>query len=332
MHVISNRIVFWLLQAAIEKNVDLSPVYEKYDFQPLALDSQTPLFSSGQFASLMRELFELTEDESAGYTDKPLRLGTFRMLCHATINCGNLRQALLRMMQYFKLLSDELDWSLKEQGEDAILVFEHHTKRPPINGYFVSCMFTIIWRWAAWMVDYPLLLNRVSFRFGSDGYQQELNAIFRTPLYFKQNQNQLVLPAHYLNLPVKQNSQSLTGFLQNSPECLLSHYQPDKSVSAQVKYQLGLLERVEPSTLTSIATHFNCSAQTLARRLKSEGHQFQEIKDKVRKEKAINLLLQTDLSIDNISAQLGFSEDSVFYRTFKKWTGVTPTQFRQQRN
>ncbi len=330
MHKISNKIVHWLLQGLTLKGFDLPSVYKTHSINLENLPTNESQLTSDQFATLMRTVYELANDESGGYTDKPLRLGTFRMMCHATVNCSNLRQALLRMMQYFRLISDELDWSLDESGEEAKLTFQHHSQSPPVNGYFVACMLTIIWRWSAWMVDYPLLLNRVYLAFSSEDFQNELQGIFKTTVYCQKNKNQLVIPSKYLNLPVKQNSQSLILFLQNTPECLLSNYQPDNSYSAQIKNILEDTESLESVTLSSLAEQFNCSTQTLARKLKNEGHQFQELKDKVRKNKAIDLLLKSELPISDISSQLGFSEDSVFYRTFKKWTGSTPSQYRQQ--
>jgi AraC-like DNA-binding protein len=330
MHLISNKIVNRFLQALVQDGVNLDDIYKSLSIEQNKLSQPGRLLTTETFAKLMRSVYELRNDESAGYTDKPLRLGTFRMMCHATINCSNLRQALLRMMAFFQLLSDEFDWSLIEQGEEAKLSFNHLSKKAPASDFFAVFMLVVIWRWSSWLADFPLLLNRVYIDNSDEGFHTELDSIFKAPIYFNKSKKQLVLPSHYLNLPVKQNSETLLPFLRNSPERLLSHYQSDNSISVQVKTQLELEDSLETISLSTIAEHFNCSAQTLARRLKNDGHLFLELKDKVRKAKAINLLIKSDLSISQISSQLGFSEDSVFYRTFKKWTGLTPKQFRQQ--
>ena len=336
MQLISNQIVNWQLQALKARGIDLSTVYQSVRVGERALSEQVlsesgAILTAEQFAMLMRKAFELVDDEAVGYTQKPLRVGTFRMLCHATINCTNLRRALIRMTEYFRLLSDEFDWSLSEQGEEAILTFDNAPNEIIANGYFTASMMTILWRWASWLIDTPILLNRVYFNFAGQKFSDELSEIYRTSVYFNQTQNQLVIPSHYLEKSVKQDAESLVPFLANSPECLLSHYQSDSSISVQVKLHLESLQEMDSATLDSVAEHFDVSGQTLARRLKKEGHQFQELKDKVRKSLAVNYLLRSDLSIAEISQQLGFSEDSVFYRNFKKWTGMTPTAYRQNR-
>jgi AraC-like DNA-binding protein len=41
-------------------------------------------------------------------------------------------------------------------------------------------------------------------------------------------------------------------------------------------------------------------------------------------------LANKDLSLLDVSLQLGFSESSTFYRAFKRWQNVTPGEYRQQ--
>jgi AraC-like DNA-binding protein len=330
MHQISNQIVKWQLQALKERGVDLSPIYQSVGINGSKLISEGRSLTAEQFAKLMRATFELVDDEAAGYTQKPLRVGTFRMMCHATIGCDNLRAATLRMINYFSLLSDEFNWELTEQGEEAILTINNAPNEFIHNGFFTASIMTILWRWASWMIDTPILLNRVHFKFSEQLIDEDLTGIYRSSVYFGQPSNQLIIPRHYLDLTIKQNNESLLPFLAHSPECLLSNYQSENSLSIQVKQHLESVEELDSATVDSVADSFQLTGQTFTRRLRKEGHQFIEIKDKVRKSRAVNLLLRSDLTISEISIKLGFSEDSVFYRNFKKWTGVTPSVYRQK--
>lgn len=57
-----------------------------------------------------------------------------------------------------------------------------------------------------------------------------------------------------------------------------------------------------------------------------------ELRQKMRVDKAVELLQTTDLSIDAISDQLGFSSSSYFRKIFKKYTKKTPTAVRKEAN
>ena len=71
------------------------------------------------------------------------------------------------------------------------------------------------------------------------------------------------------------------------------------------------------------------SRHTLYRKLKTEGVSFHELVDKVRKEKALELLKKKQHSLSEIAFLLGFSELSSFSRAFKKWTGSSPVNYNK---
>lgn len=95
------------------------------------------------------------------------------------------------------------------------------------------------------------------------------------------------------------------------------------SVQSFLKRSEGPLPR-----MGEVATAFNMSARTFRNRLRRHNTSFQTLLDKERHERATHLLRDTDKSIKEIAYMLGFQESSNFSRVFKKWTGVTPLDFR----
>ena len=74
------------------------------------------------------------------------------------------------------------------------------------------------------------------------------------------------------------------------------------------------------------------SERTLQRRLDEGGTTLRDLVEGVRKEAAQVLLADERLALTDVSARLGFSEFSAFARWFRRWSGVTPTQWRARRN
>ncbi|MNV93474.1 Urease operon transcriptional activator [compost metagenome] len=66
------------------------------------------------------------------------------------------------------------------------------------------------------------------------------------------------------------------------------------------------------------------------RRLAEAGLGFQAIADEVRQAIAASLLRNSPLSMDEIAERVGFSEGANFRKAFRRWTGLSPTQYRQQ--
>ncbi len=79
-----------------------------------------------------------------------------------------------------------------------------------------------------------------------------------------------------------------------------------------------------------IARDLGMSVRSLQQKLKKEGTTFQEILNLVRKEIAIRQLSNSNNNVTDVAFLIGFSDISVFSRNFKKWTGLTPTEFQKQ--
>ena len=60
----------------------------------------------------------------------------------------------------------------------------------------------------------------------------------------------------------------------------------------------------------------------------STGSSFKEYLNMVRIEESKRLLANTDYSIIDISLATGFEDQSYFSKVFKKFTGLTPKQYR----
>ncbi len=61
------------------------------------------------------------------------------------------------------------------------------------------------------------------------------------------------------------------------------------------------------------------------------GTSFSDLLSEFRYAVARRLLRTTDEPIENIVYLTGFSEPSTFYRAFKRWSGMTPVQYRERR-
>ena len=83
-------------------------------------------------------------------------------------------------------------------------------------------------------------------------------------------------------------------------------------------------------TVQQVADHLNVSVRTLQRKLKQEGFTFQEVMDQLRKDFAMDYLSRPELSVGEVAFLLSYAETSAFSRAFKRWTGMTPVEYREQ--
>lgn len=99
-----------------------------------------------------------------------------------------------------------------------------------------------------------------------------------------------------------------------------------RSVTEQILDYMG--DHSDVVTLKDIAAHFHYHPNYISALLHREtGRKFSEILLEKRMERAVLLMKNTPLSIEEIAAMLGYSNHSNFYKAFKEYYGVTPREF-----
>ena len=82
--------------------------------------------------------------------------------------------------------------------------------------------------------------------------------------------------------------------------------------------------------MKDLALRLDVHPKSLQRTFTRLGTSFQEVRDKVLREKALEILDKDRSALnEEIAELLGFSSAASFSRAFKRWTGVTPTEYRQ---
>jgi AraC-like DNA-binding protein len=100
-----------------------------------------------------------------------------------------------------------------------------------------------------------------------------------------------------------------------------------RGMSAQIRDYMLRNSYLGLVSLEGTAANFNMSVRTLQRRLKEEGITFEALADEVRKTIAIGYLKAGAHPVKEVSLMLGYNDLSNFTRTFKRWTGTTPSEY-----
>ena len=101
------------------------------------------------------------------------------------------------------------------------------------------------------------------------------------------------------------------------------------SVSAKVRHFLHAHQPQWP-LLDQVAEVLSMSRRTLLRKLESEKISYQQLLDEARNELACWYLRQSSLPLGHVAEKIGFSDQTNFSRSFKRWKGITPKDYRRQ--
>jgi len=149
------------------------------------------------------------------------------------------------------------------------------------------------------------------------------------PFRFAAFENQIIFPEVLLHRPLPGadplNHARLLGLCEQFAAEMAF-------VTTPVTQVMEILESTPSLTvsLSDVAAELGYSERGLRRQLERSGTSYRKLVDKVREQRARNLLSGSMQPVKAIAGALGFESSSNFARSFKRWTGLTPKAFRDQ--
>jgi AraC-like DNA-binding protein len=157
---------------------------------------------------------------------------------------------------------------------------------------------------------------------------QAIESLGAKPL-FNQSRTAFKIPASMLALPYKGQRCKPDSPSSEENDRWLSD--PSDTLAGSVKQVIRAYSGDRWLSALEVSEVAGTSLRTLQRRLSLESTSFSILLEEVRGELAVDLLENTDASISEIAAHLGYEDQANFSRAFRRWAGVSPTLFRSQR-
>ena len=324
---ISIDLVHEALLNAKAQHYDISVILNKAGIPLEILHSAKARVSVAQYAALWTVLADSMNDEFFGMDSHPMRRGSFRLLSRMLLQADTLEKALQQILQFFNLVLDDLHSTLMVQENFAyILIYDQkQTKRMFSYATYLMLIHSLL----CWLSGQRILLNQIQLKCAAPLEDFDYKVRFCEQIEYQASENYIQFDAAYLHLPVKQDQNSWYQFIQRTPDNLLVRFKNPYALSTQIRKRLLTVPPAEWLEFHELALKMNMSEATMQRHLKNEGFSYQQLKNEIRRDTAIELLTRTDQSLQDISEQLNFQEVSAFHRAFKKWTGVSPGAYRQ---
>ncbi len=251
----------------------------------------------------------------------------FSALGYAMLASATIRTALERMERYYHVISDErvLELNDVEDGMQLTLVFNDTMHDIPERNDASLAVILNICR-----VNYleDLAPVSVTFNHPKPTCSSKFFEYFKCPVTFDAPVNSLTLPLEMADRILPGSNPQLAELNDQLMISYLEKLNPD-DITQKVK--AVVINQLPSGSVTdeSVAKAVYMSNRTLQRKLENAGTTFKILLNETRKDLAKQYLRDQDTSMTEIAFLLGFSENSTFSRAFKRWTGVSPSQYRK---
>ena len=269
-----------------------------------------------------------TGDETFGLrAARAVRPGDFDVVEYAACSCGTLGEAILVVNRHIGLLREGADFSLETHGDYCTWKLDMKMKLPRVLNDWTVAVYGSLIRRLSGRLWKPV---EVQVTHSAPADTREYQRSLRAPVRFDCPTNALVFERHWLDARIDGADAQLNDVMRRYARDLLQRLPRSDSFLSRVHTATAEALRQGQASTTEVAALLHISDRTLRRRLSEQHTNFTDILCRVRHALATEYLGQ-DLSVAEISDRLGFSQTAAFSRAFKRWTGLTPVEFRRRR-
>ena len=329
MATICNHHVISCMHGLRENNHLQQQALERAGINPAVMNHSSQRVHTDQVARLFKTVQETLDDEFMGFTQTQCKVGLFATMAELVSHCSTLGELLDKAINFYNLVSNDIPMKLSRSQGNAVLSFQ--MTQPHLDPeHFMAEFWLVIWhRFPSWYIGQPIRLQETHFTFSSPQHRDELQIMFPSQLCFNRSANRLIFDAQYLDKSLVRSDQELETYVQNAPADVMTIPGSDSTLEAKIERIIGQRhpDRLIFAPIHQLSEELGISSQTLHRRLKDSATSYQKIKDNLRREVAIQKLVNERLSVEQVADIVGFTESRSFTRAFKHWTGLTPREY-----
>ncbi len=292
-----------------------------------------------KYGELYQQVMRYTQDEWFGiFAEGKVPLGAFRLMCLTLLSCSDLKQATIRAGEFAEVCRGLMVRYLLSVESNLVTLalnpsrsldrdeFDRKIQSATPDSLMASLM---MWhRLSEWLIGMEIPIVKITVTFSGPQEQTPFDMRNIKHVEYGALQNSVSYDPKFLEYPIVQNQDALMAFLRTAPYRLVTEDPSHVGTADKVR---NILKRDVSGNMPSaeaVASQLNVSVTTLRRQLQKDQTSYQKLKDECRMEAAFHYLGCFDLSNTMIAEMLGFDEPSAFFRSFKKWTGKTPGEYR----
>ncbi|MBU0935984.1 MAG: AraC family transcriptional regulator [Spirochaetes bacterium] len=255
--------------------------------------------------------------------------GSWSILGYIMMNCRNLKEAFEKSGQYQRIIGNLINSRTVFGINTVRFIYSSPQHAPVMSRHCFDSAFSSSICLARSLSGLPLKPLEVTFTYPDPPVREEYERVFQCPVIFGHQHNSLLLDSRMGSLPVRMANPALKDqFEVYAQELLLRLEGADSATGAVTRIILTQLPD-EKLSLAGVARQMAVSVRTLQKRLEAEGIVFSELLREIRQHMA-QKYLRENYTVEHITCLLGFSDVSVFRRSFKKWSGLTPREYRER--
>lgn len=270
------------------------------------------------------------EDEDIGlHAGELMRLGYYGAVAYAALSCQWGREAVGYLSRYQSLAMDVGAPRIEAEGE-SLVIHWHTNEAWRQNRYLADYNLAGLLTCSRLVMGDDLRMVRVDMAYAAPSSRSTLQRLAGCEIRYDQAVYRLAVPLTMLDYALPEPNPEVCQAMARLAEQQLQQFSREDGFLPQLRRLLATRIAQGAVPQEEVAAALGIHVRTLQRRLGEQGLTYSQLVDEVRKTLAATYIRDPGLSLGEVAFLLGFSEQSNFQKSFKRWFGETPGRYRRQ--
>lgn len=317
-----------LVETAVARGADRAALLVGTGLTDALLADPDARISYAQFAVLEENALRLTNNPALGLEfGRNVHLSHLGLLGLAIMSSPNARAALDVALKYYRQLAPAWDLELHVEGPRGLLIARETISRGPLRYFATEALLGGLYGLSQQVLARKPPIVEVRLNYPRPPHHEKYLELVQGPIRFDQPRTEVEFEAKLLDEPIAGSDPVMAKLAEQYIATEASRANSVEGLVAQVRRVLAehVYGRPDPS---EVARALQTSTRSLRRGLQQMGTSFQALLDEARRARAEEWIRSTDMKLQQIAEQLGFSDVRSFRRAFKRWTGRSPNELR----
>lgn len=317
-----------LLAEARRRGIELGELFRGLPFSATDLDQPAFTISHLEAVTVVRRAVQLFPNPALGLElGKRSRITDRGVLALALLSSPDLAAAMALPVRFPASAGFLLGVRELRERKQHVLVAESLFESHDVAAFLVDKLFAGLIRQWRQISETECSPKRVELMRAPPVNATAYEAYYRCPVKFNGLSNRLCIDEAWLRTPLPTASamsyQLACTLLEREAEQLFGPSSLRQAIAQAIRMTLPAV----PAP-AQIASMLHLSARSLRRKLAQQNLSYRTLLDEVRRDRALDLVLNGRRSMAEAAAETGFGDPRSFRRAFSRWTGQTPSSMR----
>ncbi len=327
---LSTNMLAFRIAIASQEGADIPTILNSSGAPVGLMDGQPPYVDLQTERRIWRAIVEATGRQDIGLVcGERFPTQANGMLGYVMANAPTIYTAIEKCCSYQRVVGDSMGMVCDRSPDTTRIWIEQWSPWDDTLRFTVDLFMAAITSWASANAPAPVRPLRVGFHYERPADVSPYEALFSpAPIIFGADASYQIYDTNVLDQPVIGASHDVFKVFEEKVQRTLGNLESGDTWAFRTRQRILTALKGDAPNVDSVASELAVSVRKLQQQLAVENTSYSMLLSEARRDLAEEFLKAGEVSNDEIAYLLGYSEMSVFSRSFKKWTGQTPSDYR----